>query len=100
MNLFLAFDWIPAHQLNMKLATSALGTERTSYLNQRSATSEEQKLAMLTCLKSYTRADVYLSLMRAGAVRVDIDGTSVTTATMQEKAYARGRMAQIHEHTV
>lgn len=55
---------------------------------------------MLTCLKSYTRADVYLSLMRAGAVRVDIDGTSVTTATMQEKAYARGRMAQIHEHTV
>lgn len=26
---FLAFDWIPEHQLNMKLATSASGTKLT-----------------------------------------------------------------------
>lgn len=44
---------------------------------------------MLTCLKNYTRADVYLSLMRVGPGRVDIDGTSVATFTMQEDAYAR-----------
>ncbi len=29
MNLYLFFDWIPAHQLNMNLATSAPGTEQT-----------------------------------------------------------------------
>ncbi|MGE0969561.1 fertility inhibition protein FinO [Klebsiella sp. WOUb02] len=65
---------------------------------------------VLICLKSLTRADVYLSRMRTGAVRVDIHGNTVATVTAEEEAYARGRMAKqaqrqartagTHEHTV
>ncbi|MGE0973329.1 ProQ/FINO family protein (plasmid) [Klebsiella sp. WOUb02] len=49
---------------------------------------------VLICLKSLTRADVYLSRMRTGAVRVDIHGKVVATVTAEEEAYARGRMAK------
>lgn len=47
---------------------------------------------VIKCLKSLTRSAGYLSRMRAGASRYDLQGNAVATVTAEESRYASERM--------
>lgn len=47
---------------------------------------------VIKCLKRITRSEQYLSLMIAGAERVDLNGTQVSVVTPDEEQYAKLRM--------
>ena len=47
---------------------------------------------VIKCLKSLTRSAGYLSRMRAGASRYDLQGNVVATVTPEEARYAGERM--------
>ncbi|MDV0911438.1 ProQ/FINO family protein, partial [Klebsiella variicola] len=47
---------------------------------------------VIKCLKSLTRSAGYLSRMKAGASRYDLQGNAVATVTAEEEQYASERM--------
>lgn len=47
---------------------------------------------VIRCLKSLTRSAGYLSRMKVGASRYDLQGNSVATVTAEEAQYASERM--------
>ncbi|HCB0555650.1 TPA: conjugal transfer protein, partial [Klebsiella pneumoniae] len=47
---------------------------------------------VIKCLKSLTRSAGYLSRMKVGASRYDLQGNAVATVTAEEAQYASERM--------